>query len=157
MNQGKGRKKYVCGIAGILIVSLIAFYVVLNGTENNQTSQVKNEIYTLEREGFEMTEEEAAKAVFDYMYSDCDYDYEAKVISTTQQGEMVYLYQTQEKSDLQYEMLQSKIGQKMGNIMSLHTIHVMKQMPFRRASMMNITRITQLMGRQAKFFGSLNG
>ena len=59
MNQGKGRKKYVCGIAGILIVSLIAFYVVLNGTENNQTSQVKNEIYTLEREGFEMTEEEA--------------------------------------------------------------------------------------------------
>ena len=50
MNQGKGRKKYVCGIAGILIVSLIAFYVVLNGTENNQTSQVKNEIYTLERE-----------------------------------------------------------------------------------------------------------
>ena len=108
MNQGKGRKKYVCGIAGILIVSLIAFYVVLNGTENNQTSQVKNEIYTLEREGFEMTEEEAAKAVFDYMYSDCDYDYDAKVISTMQQGEMVYLYQTQEKSDLQYEMLQSK-------------------------------------------------
>ena len=83
MNQGKGRKKYVCGIAGILIVSLIAFYVVLNGTENNQTSQVKNEIYTLEREGFEMTEEEAAKAVFDYMYSDCDYDYDAKVISTS--------------------------------------------------------------------------
>ena len=61
MNQGKGRKKYVCGIAGILIVSLIAFYVVLNGTENNQTSQVKNEIYTLEREGFEMTEEEAER------------------------------------------------------------------------------------------------
>ena len=108
MNQGKGRKKYVCGIAGILIVSLIAFYVVLNGTENNQTSQVKNEIYTLEREGFEMTEEEAAKAVFDYMYSDCDYDYDAKVISTMLQGQMVYLYQTQEKSDLQYEMLQSK-------------------------------------------------
>ena len=90
MNQGKGRKKYVCGIAGILIVSLIAFYVVLNGTENNQTSQVKNEIYTLEREGFEMTEEEAAKAVFDYMYSDCDYDYDAKVISTMLQGQMVY-------------------------------------------------------------------
>ena len=55
-----------------------------------------------------MTEEEAAKAVFDYMYSDCDYDYDAKVISTMLQGQMVYLYQTQEKSDLQYEMLQSK-------------------------------------------------
>ena len=107
MNQRKGGKQYVCG-AGIVIISLIAFYVVLNGTENNQTSQVKNEIYTLEREGFEMTEEEAAKAVFDYIYSDCDYDYDAKVISTMQQGEMVYLYQTQEKSDLQYEMLQSK-------------------------------------------------
>lgn len=59
-------------------------------------------------QNFEMTEEEAAKAVFDYIYSDCDYDYDAKVISTMQQGEMVYLYQTQEKSDLQYEMLQSK-------------------------------------------------
>ena len=70
-------------------------------------------------QNFEMTEEEAAKAVFDYIYSDCDYDYDAKVISTMQQGEMVYLYQTQEKS------YRAKIGQKMGNIMSLHTIHVM--------------------------------
>ena len=74
MNQGKGRKKYVCGIAGILIVSLIAFYVVLNGTENNQTSQVKNEIYTLEREGFEMTEEEAAKAVLNIKEMGVDFD-----------------------------------------------------------------------------------
>ena len=52
-----------------------------------------------------MTEEEAAKAVFDYIYSDCDYDYDAKVISTMQQGEIVYLYKTQEKSDLQYGKL----------------------------------------------------
>lgn len=102
MNQRKGGKQYVCG-AGIVIISLIAFYAVLSGTENKRILQVKNEIYT-----FEMTEEEAAKAVFDYIYSDCDYDYDAKVISTMQQGEMVYLYQTQEKSDLQYEMLQSK-------------------------------------------------
>lgn len=102
MNQRKGGKQYVCG-AGIGIISLIAFYTVLSGTENKRILQVKNEIYT-----FEMTEEEAAKAVFDYIYSDCDYDYDAKVISTMQQGEMVYLYQTQEKSDLQYEMLQSK-------------------------------------------------
>lgn len=86
-----------------MIISLIAFYAVLSGTENKRILQVKNEIYT-----FEMTEEEAAKAVFDYIYSDCDYDYDAKVISTMCQGEMVYLYQTQEKSDLQYEMLQSK-------------------------------------------------
>ena len=99
MNQRKGGKQYVCG-AGIVIISLIAFYAVLSGTENKRILQVKNEIYT-----FEMTEEEA---VFDYIYSDCDYDYDAKVISTMQQGEMVYLYQTQEKSDLQYEMLQSK-------------------------------------------------
>ena len=97
MNQRKGGKQYVCG-AGIVIISLIAFYAVLSGTENKRILQVKNEIYT-----FEMTEEEAAKAVFDYIYSDCDYDYDAKVISTMQQGEMVYLYQTQEKSDLQYE------------------------------------------------------
>ena len=36
-------------------------------------------------QNFEMTEEEAAKAVFDYIYSDCDYDYDEKVISTMQQ------------------------------------------------------------------------
>ena len=72
MNQRKGGKKYVCG-AGIGIISLIAFYAVLSGTENKRILQVKNEIYT-----FEMTEEEAAKAVFDYIYSDCDYDYDAK-------------------------------------------------------------------------------
>lgn len=81
---------------------------------------MKNEIYT-----FEMTEEEAAKAVFDYIYSDCDYDYDAKVISTMQQGEMVYLYQTQEKVTCSMKCYRAKIGQKMGNIMSLHTIHVM--------------------------------
>ena len=55
-----------------------------------------------------MTEEEAAKAVFDYIYSDCDYDYDAKVISTMQQGRNGIFIPTQEKSDLQYEMLQSK-------------------------------------------------
>lgn len=57
MNQRKGGKQYVCG-AGIVIISLIAFYAVLSGTENKRILQVKNEIYT-----FEMTEEEAAKAV----------------------------------------------------------------------------------------------
>ena len=92
MNQRKDRKKYVCRIAGIWIISLIVFYAVLNGTENKRTLQVKNEIYT-----FEMTEEEAARAVFDYIYSDCDYDYDARVISAMQQGQMVYLYQTQKK------------------------------------------------------------
>lgn len=119
MNQRKGGKQYVCG-AGIVIISLIAFYAVLSGTENKRILQVKNEIYT-----FEMTEEEAAKAVFDYIYSDCDYDYDAKVISTMQQGEMVYLYQTQEKVTCSMKCYRAKIGQKMGNIMSLHTIHVM--------------------------------
>ena len=53
MNQRKGGKQYVCG-AGIVIISLIAFYAVLSGTENKRILQVKNEIYT-----FEMTEEEA--------------------------------------------------------------------------------------------------
>lgn len=78
-------------------------------TEENSVRENKTN-YTNEQDSniCEMTEEEAAKAVFDYIYSDCDYDYDAKVISTMQQGEMVYLYQTQEKSDLQYEMLQSK-------------------------------------------------
>ena len=79
-------------------------------TEENSVRENKTN-YTNEQDSSnicEMTEEEAAKAVFDYIYSDCDYDYDAKVISTMQQGEMVYLYQTQEKSDLQYEMLQSK-------------------------------------------------
>ena len=99
MSQRKGGKQYDSG-AGIGIISLIAFYAVLSGTENKRILQVKNEIYT-----FEMTEEEAAKAVFDYIYSDCDYDYDAKVISTMQQGEIVYLYKTQEKSDLQYGKL----------------------------------------------------
>jgi len=36
-----------------VIISLIAFYAVLSGTENKRILQVKNEIYT-----FEMTEEE---------------------------------------------------------------------------------------------------
>ena len=55
MNQRKGGKQYVCG-AGIVIISLIAFYAVLSGTENKRILQVKNEIYT-----FEMTEEEAER------------------------------------------------------------------------------------------------
>ena len=55
MNQRKGGKQYVCG-AGIGIISLIAFYTVLSGTENKRILQVKNEIYT-----FEMTEEEAER------------------------------------------------------------------------------------------------
>ena len=45
MNQRKGGKQYVCG-AGIVIISLIAFYAVLSGTENKRILQVKNEIYT---------------------------------------------------------------------------------------------------------------
>ena len=57
MNQRKGGKQYVCG-AGIVIISLIAFYAVLSGTENKRILQVKNEIYT-----FEMTEEEAANSM----------------------------------------------------------------------------------------------
>ena len=55
MNQRKGGKQYVCG-AGIVIISLIAFYAVLSGTENKRILQVKNEIYTIE-----MTEEEAER------------------------------------------------------------------------------------------------
>ena len=35
MNQRKGGKQYVCG-AGIVIISLIAFYAVLSGTENKR-------------------------------------------------------------------------------------------------------------------------
>ena len=50
MNQRKGGKQYVCG-AGIVIISFIAFYAVLSGTENKRILQVKNEIYT-----FVMTE-----------------------------------------------------------------------------------------------------
>lgn len=96
-------------------------------TEENRVRENKTN-YTNEQDSSnicEMAEEEAAKAVFDYIYSDCDYDYDAKVISTMQQGEMVYLYQTQEKVTCSMKCYRAKIGQKMGNIMSLHTIHVM--------------------------------
>ena len=55
-----------------------------------------------------MTEEEAAKAVFSYIYSDCDYDYDAMVISTMMWQQVIYLYQTPGQNDLKYEMLQSK-------------------------------------------------
>ena len=55
-----------------------------------------------------MTEEEAAKVVFSYIYSDCDYDYDAMVISTMIQQQVIYLYQTPGQNDLKYEMLQSK-------------------------------------------------
>ncbi len=59
-------------------------------------------------QSFEMTEEEATKAVFSYIYSDCDYDYDAMVISTMIQQQVVYLYQTPGQNGLQYEMLESK-------------------------------------------------
>ena len=115
-------KRKIVNMGTIGIVVIILLVGVLNykqvaetemkkiETEENSVRENKTN-YTNEQDSSnicEMTEEEAAKAVFDYMYSDCDYDYDAKVISTMQQGEMVYLYQTQEKSDLQYEMLQSK-------------------------------------------------
>ena len=115
-------KRKIVNMGTIGIVVIILLVGVLNykqvaetemkkiETEENSVRENKTN-YTNEQDSSnicEMTEEEAAKAVFDYIYSDCDYDYDAKVISTMQQGEMVYLYQTQEKSDLQYEMLQSK-------------------------------------------------
>ena len=115
-------KRKIVNMGTIGIVVIILLVGVLNykqaaetkmkkiETEENRVRENKTN-YTNEQDSSnicEMTEEEAAKAVFDYIYSDCDYDYDAKVISTMQQGEMVYLYQTQEKSDLQYEMLQSK-------------------------------------------------
>lgn len=115
-------KRKIVNMGTIGIVVIILLVGVLNykqaaetkmkkiETEENRVRENKTN-YTNEQDSSnicEMTEEEAAKAVFDYIYSDCDYDYDAKVISTMQQGEMVYLYQTQKKSDLQYEMLQSK-------------------------------------------------
>ena len=115
-------KRKIVNMGTIGIVVIILLVGVLNYKQAAETKMKKIETeensvrenktnYTNEQDSSnicEMTEEEAAKAVFDYIYSDCDYDYDAKVISTMQQGEMVYLYQTQEKSDLQYEMLQSK-------------------------------------------------
>ena len=114
-------KRKIVNMGTIGIVVIILLVGVLNYKQAAETKMKKIETeensvrenktnYTNEQDSniCEMTEEEAAKAVFDYIYSDCDYDYDAKVISTMQQGEMVYLYQTQEKSDLQYEMLQSK-------------------------------------------------
>ena len=44
------RKEVFCGIVGILLISLIVFYTVLNSMENKRTLQVK---YTL-LEGKEM-------------------------------------------------------------------------------------------------------
>ena len=115
-------KRKIVNMGTIGIVVIILLVGVLNYKQAAETKMKKIETeensvrenktnYTNEQDSSnicEMTEEEAAKAVFDYIYSDCDYDYDAKVISTMQQGEMVYLYQTKEKSDLQYEMLQSK-------------------------------------------------
>ena len=44
------RKAVFCGIVGILLISLIVFYTVLNSMENKRTLQVKNDVYSLGRE-----------------------------------------------------------------------------------------------------------
>lgn len=44
------RKEVFCGIVGILLISLIVFYTVLNSMENKRTLQVKNDVYSLGRE-----------------------------------------------------------------------------------------------------------
>ena len=44
MNQRKGGKQYVCG-AGIVIISLIAFYAVLSGTENKRITSEERDIH----------------------------------------------------------------------------------------------------------------
>lgn len=41
------RKEVFCGIVGILLISLIVFYTVLNSMENKRTLQVKNDVYSL--------------------------------------------------------------------------------------------------------------
>lgn len=83
---------YKIGLVFVAIVIGLVFFCFFSG----------------EMQNFEMTEEEATKAVFYYIYSDCDYDYDAMVISTMIQEQVVYLYQTPGQNDLQYEMLQSK-------------------------------------------------
>lgn len=95
--------------------------MILSGTENKRILQVKNEIYT-----FEMTEEEAAKeAVFDYIYSDCDYDYDARLFLLCSREKWYIYTKRRKKVTCSMKCYRAKIGQKMGNIMSLHTIHVM--------------------------------
>ena len=55
-----------------------------------------------------MTEEEAVKAVFNYMYSDCDFNYDSMVAPDTIQEQLVYVYQTPDQKEYQHEILLGK-------------------------------------------------
>lgn len=74
----------------------------------NAREQLKHVTYTYEELFGTMTEEEAAKAVFYFMYSDCGYDYNSTVtVDMTSEG-LVYAYQTPEQGPDEIEILCSK-------------------------------------------------
>lgn len=103
-------KKIFYKIGSASIVIGLVFFMWFAG-KDMQEAKMSKEVVTVEKRDAsnpKMTEEEAAKAVFYYIYSDCDYDYNSRVsVGMTSEG-LVYTYQTPEQGPDENEMLYSK-------------------------------------------------
>lgn len=95
--------------SAFVIIGLVIF--MWFSSKDMQRMKMSEEEATMEERGIsnsEMTEEEAAKAVFYYIYSDCGYDYNFMVtVGMTGEG-LVYTFQTPEDGPGKNEMLYSK-------------------------------------------------
>ena len=65
-------------------------------------------LFSKDMKNQQITEEDAIKAVFYYIYSDRDYDYASMVVPTMIQERLVYVFQTPDQKEYQHEILQGK-------------------------------------------------
>lgn len=103
-------KKMFYKIGSAFVVIGLVIFMWFAGKDMKRAKMTEEAVTVEERDvsNSKMTEEAAAKAVFYYIYSDCDYDYNSMVtVGLTSEG-LVYAFQTPEQGPSENEMLYSK-------------------------------------------------
>lgn len=84
-------------VVGLMLCGLVL--MLSAGCQDESAVESEENDYPINTDERQMTEEEAARAIFSYMYSECDYDYDSMVSRTLQEGKPRYSYYLPEETN----------------------------------------------------------